>query len=175
MVSEAVFIGGRSGSGKTTVGFEVHAKLVAAGVAHCLIDGDFLDLAYPPPWEHNLAERNLAAMWTNYRALGYHRMIYTNTASVLPNVAEQLTIAMSDNPNVIAVLLTCSDTTARERLSQREIGSTLDQHLASSADMGVRLDAGAAPWVHQISTDARTVSDIATDIIDLTGWLLTTS
>jgi hypothetical protein len=169
MVSEAVFIGGRSGSGKTSVGFEVHAKLTAAGIAHCRIDGDFLDLAYPPPWEHNLAERNLAAMWTNYRALGYHRMIYTNAVSVLPDATEKLTIAMGDNPNVIAVLLTCSDATARERLSQREIGSTLDQHLASSAHMGARLHAGAADWAHQIPTDARTVSDIAADIIDLTG------
>jgi hypothetical protein len=26
-------------------------------------------MAYPPPWEQKLAERNLAAMWGNYRAL----------------------------------------------------------------------------------------------------------
>lgn len=119
-----MFIGGRSGTGKTSVGLEIHAKLSAAGVSHCLIDGDSLDMAFPPPWQHNLAERNLAAMWDNYRALGYRRVIYTNTVSVLPDVIDQLTTAMGDNPRVIAILLTCTDTTARERLGQREIGST---------------------------------------------------
>lgn len=171
MVSEAVFIGGRSGAGKTIVGFEVHAKLSAAGVTHCLIEGDFLDMAYPPPWEHNLAERNLAAVWENYRALGYRRLIYTNTVSVLPNEIEQLTNAMGDNPKVTAILLTCTDDTARKRLSRREIGSTQDQHLASSADIGARLQAGVANWVHRIATDARAVTDLAADVIALTGWM----
>ena len=80
--SQALFIGGRSGVGKTTVAFEVHTRLSTARVRHCLIEGDNLDQAYPAPWEHGLAERNLAAMWANYRALGYRRMVYTNTASV---------------------------------------------------------------------------------------------
>src|SRR5882757_10816453 len=109
MTSEAVFIGGRSGTGKTSVGFEMHAKLSAAGVPHCVIDGDFLDMAYPAPWRDKLAERNLTAMWANYRALGYRRMIYINTVSVLPDVIEQLTAAMGDDPKVLAVLLVCTD------------------------------------------------------------------
>ncbi len=171
MTSEAVFIGGRSGTGKTTVGFEIHAKLTAAGVSHCLIDGDVLDMAYPAPWEHALAERNLAAMWANYRALGYHRMIYTNTVSVLPDVIEQLITAMGDNPRVIAVLLTCTDATARERLSQREIGSTLDQHLAFSSESASVLETGTPDGTRRIATDCRSVSEVANDIIDATGWL----
>ena len=173
MVSEAVFIGGRSGAGKTSVGFEIHTQLSTAGVSHCLIDGDFLDMAYPPPWEHNLAERNLAAMWGNYRALGYRRLIYLNTVSVLPVAIERLTTAMGDNPEVVAILLTCTDTTARERLGQREIGSTLDQHLASSADMGIQLQANAVDWAHRIPTDARSVSHIAADVIDRMNWFTT--
>jgi adenylylsulfate kinase-like enzyme len=72
-----LFIGGRAGVGKSGVGAEIHARLSAADVRHCLIEGDNLDQAWPVPWEqgHDLAERNLAAMWTNYRALGYRRMI----------------------------------------------------------------------------------------------------
>jgi hypothetical protein len=54
----------------------MHAQLSAAGVRHCLIEGDNLDLAYPPPHVHGLAEQNLAAMWASYTALGYRRMIY---------------------------------------------------------------------------------------------------
>lgn len=73
MASEVAFIGGSSGVGKTSVGFEMHAQLRANDVAHCVIDGDFLDLAHPTPWEHGLAERNRSAMWANYQALGYNR------------------------------------------------------------------------------------------------------
>ncbi|GAA3316125.1 hypothetical protein GCM10017710_26910 [Arthrobacter ramosus] len=62
--------------------FELHAQLTAIKVKHCVIEGDNLDLAFPQPREHNLAERHLAAIWANYRALGYRRMIYTNTVSV---------------------------------------------------------------------------------------------
>ncbi|TXI65805.1 ATPase [Mycolicibacterium mageritense] len=171
MTSDVVFIGGRSGTGKTSVGLEIHAQLSAAGVIHCLIEGDFLDMAYPTPWHHNLAERNLSAVWTNYRALGYHRLIYTNTVSVLPDEMDKLTAAMGDKPNVIAVLLTCTDITARKRLGQREIGSTLESHLTSSANMSTRLQAGIAASTHQIPTDNRSVTDIATHIIDLTNWL----
>jgi adenylylsulfate kinase-like enzyme len=165
-----VFIGGRSAAGKTSVGFEIHAKLSAAGVSHCLVDGDILDMAYPPPWEDKLAERNLAAIWRNYRALGYHRLIYTNTVSVLTDVIEQLTTAMGDKPKVAAVLLTCTDTTARERLGQREIGSALDQHLTSSMGMADVLETGAPHWAHRIATDNRSASEVAADVIDITGW-----
>ncbi|WP_396909066.1 ATPase [Mycolicibacterium sp.] len=91
MTSEVVFIGGRSGTGKTSTGFEMHAMLSVAGVAHCLIDGDFLDMAHPAPPEHQLAEQNLAAMWANYRAVGHRRLIYTNAACVLPDVVNDLT------------------------------------------------------------------------------------
>jgi hypothetical protein len=63
-----LFIGGRAGAGKSSVGSEVHAQLSAARVRHALIEGDNLDHAYPPPREHRLAERNLAAVWSNYRA-----------------------------------------------------------------------------------------------------------
>jgi len=169
--SEALFVGGRSGAGKSSVGNELHAQLSAAGVRHCLIDGDVLDMAHPSPWEHGLAERNLAAMWANYRALAYRRMIYTNTAAVLEDAMDRLTAAMDDAPKVTAVLLTCTDETARRRLSQREIGSALDRHLERSAEMARPLNR-APSWVHRVPTDDRSVTEIATEIIGLVGWLL---
>lgn len=169
-LTEALFIGGRSGVGKSSVGLEVHAQLSAAAVRHCLIEGDFLDMAYPPPWEHGLAEQNLAAMWANYRALGYTRMIYTNTVSVLEPVIWSLTGAMGDQPNMKAVLLCCSDDTARTRLAHREIGGELHLHLERSRAMAQRLAHDAPDWVHRIWTDCRSVADIAAEIIRYSGW-----
>jgi hypothetical protein len=73
----------------------MHAQLPAARVQHCFIEGNNLDMAYPPPWEHGLAEQNLAAMWANYRALGYRRMICANTddRSAADLAAEVLSLA----------------------------------------------------------------------------------
>ncbi len=38
--TEALLVGGRAGVGKTTVGYEIHEQLSAAGLRHCLIEGD---------------------------------------------------------------------------------------------------------------------------------------
>src|SRR5262249_23619983 len=146
--SEALFLGGRSGVGKSSVGNEIHAQLSAAGVRHCLIEGDNLDLAYPPPWEHGLAEQNLAAMWANYPALNYGWMIDTNTVCV--RAVAELTAAMGDDPQVTAVLLTADDMTARQRLAKRELGTALDQHIERSDVAARELDKLSPSWVHRI-------------------------
>jgi hypothetical protein len=166
--SEVLFLGGRSGVGKSSVGYEIHEQLSAAGAKHCLIEGDNLDMAWPPPWEHGLAERNLAAIWANYRALAYRRLVYTNTVSV--RVAEELTAAMGDDPLVHAVLLTADDATARERLAKREIGTALDRHIERSDLMARELERTSPGWVHRVPTDGRPVADIAAQIIAVTGW-----
>jgi cytidylate kinase len=157
--TEVLFIGGRSGVGKTSVSSEIHSQLANASVSHCVIDGDFLDMAHPAPWEHGLAERNLAAMWANYRAVGYRRLIYVNTASV-----------MGDDPAKSGVLLRCSNEVAHVRLANREVGSTLDRHSESSSAMAERLDDSVPDWIHRVDTDGRSVTDIAAQIIELAGW-----
>lgn len=169
-VSKALFLGGRSGSGKTSVGYEIHAQLSDAGVRHCLIDGDTLDMAYPPPQHHGLAERNLAAMWSNYTALGYRCLIYINTASVLAEVTSRLTAAMGDDPQVTAVLLTCSDTTAHQRLAGREKGTELARHIERSDQAARELDRQVPRTVHRLATDNPTIPDLAATVISLASW-----
>ncbi|MGA8528783.1 MAG: hypothetical protein WB622_03650 [Acidobacteriaceae bacterium] len=166
--SEVLFVGGRTGVGKSSVGNEIHIQLAASGIWHGFIEGDNLDMAYPPPWEHRLAERNLAAMWRNYRALGYRRMIYTNTVSV--RVVDELTAAMGGDPRVTAVLLTCSDATARQRLAEREIGSALQPHIDRGLVFARELEELAPSWVYRVATDDRSVADVSAEIIGLTGW-----
>lgn len=169
--SELLLIGGRSGVGKSSTGYELVHQLTQARIRHALIEGDTLDEAWPPPWEHHLAERNLAAMWANYTALGYSRLIYTNTASVRSDVIGTLVEAMGDDPIVVAVLLTADDATARSRLGGREIGSALDLQVARSNAAAVELESLAPAWVHRVCTDGRSVVEVAREVLGLTGWL----
>ncbi|MFC4454521.1 hypothetical protein [Deinococcus sonorensis] len=166
--SELLLIGGRSGVGKTRLALTLHERLSAASVQHALIEGDTLDLAYPPPWAHGLAARNLEAIWHNYRQLGYRRLIYTNTLSVLHSA--ELSRAMGDRPVVRALLLTATDQTAEERLRGRETGASLALHLGRSARRAAELTAAPA-WVQRLSTDGLTPDRLASQVLEWTGWL----
>ena len=167
--SEVLFIGGRAGVGKTSLAMELHVQLAAADVKHGVIEGDTLDQAHPAPWEYGLEERNHGAIWHNYRELGYRRLIYTNTVSVLQT--DILTRAMSDDPRITAVLLSASDETTYQRLQQREVGSGLRQHLERSVRRAVELEQAAPAWVHRLRTDGQSVEVLARKVLTLTGWL----
>ncbi|WP_349318965.1 ATPase [Mycolicibacterium canariasense] len=168
--AEVLLIGGRSGVGKSSVAFECHEVLLAEDISHAVIDGDMLDLAYPVPWEHGLAERNLSAIWANYRSLGFRRLIFVGTACVLPDESTKIIAAMGDRPRVVPVLLTCTDATATHRLRQRETGTGFNRHRGSSQQMATTLAAGINDDVHLIATDDRSVCDVAADVLACTPW-----
>lgn len=154
------------------MGWEVSAQLQAAEVAHCLVEGDNLDQAFPAPRDDphrsRMTEANLAAIWGNYAALGYRRLIYTNTVSVLE--PDLIARAMGGAPRIVGVLLTADDATARRRLGGREIGSQLDAHVSRSTRMARHLQDTAPPSVVRVPTGGRAVADIARDVIVVTGW-----
>ncbi|MFC8192959.1 GNAT family N-acetyltransferase [Cellulomonas sp. NPDC057328] len=166
--THVLLIGGRSGVGKSTVAAAVHDLLTARDVRHAVVEGDALDLAHPAPWEHGVAAANLADVWRRYRALGYRRLVLTNTVSVLE--ADVLAAAVGDRPHVTSVLLTASDVTAHERLARRERGASLAAHVARSDAAAVRLEAEAAADVHRVATDGRDTADLAAEVLRLAGW-----
>ncbi|WP_420894703.1 hypothetical protein [Streptomyces alboflavus] len=170
---EVVLIGGRSGVGKSSVGWEVAAQLAAADIGHALIEGDFLDAVHPAPagdpHRSRLTCRNLAALWANYADLGCRRLVYTNTAGVLPSEEWLFTEAIG-RPRIVRILLTATDATAEQRLREREVGSELERHLRRSAFMARHLDDLVPPDTHRVPTDGRTVGDIAADVIRRAGW-----
>ncbi|MFC0681617.1 hypothetical protein ACFFGH_27625 [Lysobacter korlensis] len=104
----------------------------------------------------------------NYRALGYRRVIYTNTVSVLE--ADVLTAAMGDDPRVIRVLLTASDAVARGRLRMRHSGRELEEHVRRSDAAARRLADLAPPKTHRIATDGLRPLQVAHLILEVTGW-----
>jgi hypothetical protein len=172
MRSHVLFISGRSGVGKSTAALALHERLVALDIKHAVIEGDFLDLAHPAPHlafpEVNLAEHNLAGMWSAYRSLGYHRLIYTNTAAVL--TLPSLTAAMCDDPFVTAVLLRGGDRHTRMRLERRNHGTIDSSLFGRSAAMASRLDEEAPASVHRIDTDDLDPSNVADKLLALTAW-----
>ncbi|MCJ1714269.1 AAA family ATPase [Curtobacterium sp. VKM Ac-2922] len=171
--SEVLFIGGRSGVGKSTAAEALHDLLSAHDVRHAVIEGDTLDLAYPAPHrehpEARLAERNLATIWANYRALGFHRLVFTNTVSVLET--ERLAAAMGDDPLVVAALLRAGDDQTASRLTRRAGGVLPAAQLAHSTRTAGRLDTATPDRVTRIDTDTMTPADVARRLATLTGWL----
>ncbi|WJV45282.1 hypothetical protein [Streptomyces flavofungini] len=159
--------------GKSSVGWEIAARLRAADVGHALIEGDFLDAVHPAPagdpHRSRLTCRNLAALWANYADLGCHRLVHTNTASVLPSEEWLFTEAIA-RPRLVRILLTATDATAEQRLGEREVGAELDRHLRRSAFMARHLDELVPPDTHRVPTDGRAVGDIAAEVIRRAGW-----
>ena len=167
-----LLIGGRSGSGKTSVAYEISAQLEDLEIAHCHVEGDNLDAAYPKAAEDAqgtlLTERNLAALWANYAAIGHHRLLYVNTVSVLE--PDLIVRAVGGRARVTSVLLTASDEAVFLRLATRESGSRLQWHLDRSRTKAALLDEQAPPGTRRVATDGRTVADIAAEVIHITGW-----
>ncbi|BBC29559.1 uncharacterized protein SGFS_008530 [Streptomyces graminofaciens] len=172
--AEVLLIGGRAGVGKSTVGWEISDRLRVAELAHAIIEGDFMGQVHPAPEgdPHRAAitERNLTAVWGNYAALGYRRLVYTNTLSVLTETAGTFRRAMGADVRIVRVLLTATDETTERRLRGREIGSELARELASSARKARLLDARAPADTVRVATDGRSVVDIAAEVLAVTGW-----
>ncbi|WP_314173001.1 AAA family ATPase [Streptomyces winkii] len=169
-----LLIGGRAGAGKSAVGWEVSAQLRAADVAHAIVEGDFMGQVHPAPEgdpdRTGIVERNLTALWANYAELGYSRLIYTNTLSVMPETEPVFRRAMGEDVRIVRVLLTASDGTARERLTERERGSELADGLRSSIRKARLLDEQAPADTVRVRTDGRSVVDIAREVVAATGW-----
>ena len=168
-----LLIGGRSGVGKSTLGFEASRQMQEAGAPHCFIEGDNLDQIFPAPdgdpIRETISEANLRAMWANYRAAGQTRLIYTNTAA--PISAPWMARALGGRVAFSGVLLTSKDDTAEGRLAGREIGGGLAWHVQRSRQAARWLEEVSPPWVVRVATDGRSVQEIAAELLRLAGWL----
>lgn len=167
-VTSVIFIGGRSGVGKTTAAAEASRILTLADVHHAVIEGDYLDYAHPAPWKNgiDLAEQNLAAVWKNYFQHGYRRLIYTNTVSIME--VEKLSQAIGGRVEAFPILLDASDTTVASRLARRESGESFDEHFERStrAAQDLRRNCNA----HVIDTNGRTSLEVAREMLFAAGW-----
>jgi hypothetical protein len=80
-----------------------------------------------------------------------------------------LVAALGSNVRSFGVLLTATDVIAAQRLAQREIGTALEEHIERSNRAATRLD--AASVAYRVTTDHRSVGDIANEVLSAAGWL----
>jgi len=164
---------GPSGSGKTAVGFEVTRQLQAAEIAHAYIDTDHLDMVYPQPPLDNLTRlstRNLAAVWSSFAELGHTRLVLALQAPNLRVAVDGWLRASIPAAEITVVRLQASEATRAERLATREIGSGLDDHIASSNRAAAYI-ARQTEDATVIETDGRSVIEVARKALALVGWL----
>jgi broad-specificity NMP kinase len=169
--AQVLFVGGASGTGKTSVALEVSALLRRERVAHALVDGDNLDASYPAPGDVDrewFSSVNLGKIWETYRAAGQRRLVYVNTVSVLETAA--LAAVLDTDVEVVAVLLAADPSSVRARLRGREQGSELAAHLERSDARRAELEERAPAWVTRVDTTGRTVGQVAAEVLALTGW-----
>lgn len=179
-----LILSGRSGVGKSSVANEMSSHLSYLGIPHASIDGDNLDAIYPEEQDAEIMLQNLENMWRTYHSLrGCTRVIISGTAIVLERDAVRETIERASrgihstdhevHVDVVNVILTASDSAAADRLERREIGSTLQEHLESSMRMSHVLEESIDDdkFVRRVSTNNRTVADIAVDILESAKWV----
>jgi hypothetical protein len=69
-----LWLSGTSGVGKSTVGWQIFNDVYRSGIATAFVDADQLGLCYPAPandpHNHGLKARNLAGVWSTFRAAG---------------------------------------------------------------------------------------------------------
>jgi ribose 1,5-bisphosphokinase PhnN len=168
---EVLLVAGASGVGKTSVVHEVSALLRRARVAHAVVDGDDMDASHPGPGESDrdwVTTTNLAKVWSTYRAVGQHRLVYVNTVSVLE--AGTLAAAVDRDARCLGVLLEADPPTLAARIAARETGSEEEVHVARSLARHESLSAAAPAWVLRVPTVGRTVGEIAAEVVAHTGW-----
>lgn len=164
-----IVITGTMGSGKTTVLAEASDLLKARGIRHAAIDLDALAIAYVPDDPlTDVAYRNLAAIWTNYAALGITRLLL---AAAIENIDELSRIrAVLPAPQIAICRLIATLETMRRRVSVREPGMLHDTLVARVSALDTILDR-AALEDFSLTNDGCSVTDVAIELLTRAGWI----
>ena len=90
-----LLITGPVGVGKTRTASAASRLLTERGIRHACVDLPQISKAFPErtddPWNEQLAHRNLACMWVNFRAVGVERLIISRvleTRSLIRHITD---------------------------------------------------------------------------------------
>lgn len=161
---------GTVGTGKTTVVAAIGDQLVNAGFPNAVIDLDWFGWSNAGNGFHQydrLIVQNLFSTWQNYRAVGVEYLILAR-GLLQHEPVDMLKDAFPTTPVTIVRLL-ASRETAQKRLTQRDSGKTLREHLNEMDEMNQIMDELKLEYA-TVETDAISVEEIAQRVITITGW-----
>jgi broad-specificity NMP kinase len=165
-------ITGPVGVGKTTVAAAISELFSEHGLAHAVIDQDWLRwcLPNPPhdPFHVALGLKNLAAVWANYRAAGAGHLII---ADVVEAQAD-LTHYRSAVPGAVITVVRLDATlpTIHARLARRDTGDSLEWHRNRAAELLLLMEQNAIGDL-RIDTEGKTEHEVACEIVRRVQWV----
>jgi adenylylsulfate kinase-like enzyme len=159
--------------GKTSVVAEIADTLKVTGIHFAAVDFDALSYCYPPTpgddrYRTKLTFRNLAAVWRNFRKAGAERLLL---ACVLESRDDLVRFRRAiPGADVTVVRLHAKAPALRERVDRREVGLGRAWHRQRAVELAKIMDAAKVEDI-LVETDKRTISVIAREILERTGWL----
>ncbi len=176
---EILLITGPAGVGKSTLSWEIGARLSAAGVAHAAVETDELDRVFPPPTPDELdalrpgttdvSVLNLAAIWATYRALGHSRLILAGVVHE-PDDARGWIDAAIPAAAITIIRLRSSVATLLARLDRREVGSGREAQFRRSLEQAEAMAIEATEGLVIVPTDDATPAELADRVLRAAGW-----
>jgi chloramphenicol 3-O-phosphotransferase len=165
-----LLLSGPVGAGKSSVGAAASRLLREAGVPHALIDlavvGDCWPAPADDPWNERVAHRNLACMWSNFRAAGAGRLILCRVLearSLLGQVA-----AAVPGADITVVRLRAPAVLLRRRLRRREAGDP-SWYLEAAAHLAASMERDPVQD-HVVDNGGRPVGEVAAEVLRVAGW-----
>jgi adenylylsulfate kinase len=166
-----VLITGTVGSGKTALAADVGELLADKEPSTAIIDLDWLGWINatrrgPLSMDH-LILSNLAAVWPNFQAAGAGRLVLARTL-----LNRELVDGLHDAIGPVSltiVRVTASAGTIAARLSDRDTGAVLTEHLAEATEFARVLDEIRAEDF-QVSNDGRPIREVSEEIVARAGW-----
>lgn len=171
-----VFLNGTVGVGKSTVAEALAERAEVEGLAHVVIDADYIRRAWPAPandpFNHELELRNLAALATNYRDVGVCLFI---VAGVMETYSEKARYAEAMGvENSFVVRLTAPEKVVAERLTRRHVTSREEVrawHLQRAPELAVILHR-EQPEDAVVETATKDPTEIADEVWNLISTFL---
>jgi chloramphenicol 3-O-phosphotransferase len=158
--------------GKSTVAAEAARLLREAQVSYALVDLPRIGEAWPPApddrWNERLIHRNLACMWSNFRAAGASRLLICRVLECR-SLLRHITDAVPGS-SITVVRLRAPLELIHERLRAREHPRPADWYLNVATYLFERMDQSPVED-YLVDNENRPPHEVAEDILLRVGWL----